>query len=38
MVTQNGKSYERIIIFLLNLMCMRFLANSNAAEVKLITS
>ena len=35
MAAQNGKSSEHIIFFV-NLMCMRFLANPNAAEIKLI--
>ena len=38
MATQNAKSSEHITIFFLNLMCMRFLANSKAAVVKLIKS
>ena len=36
MATQYGKSYEHITIFFLNLVRMRFLAEPNAAEVKLI--
>ena len=38
MATQNAKSCEHITNFFLNLVRMRFLANSNAAEVKLIKS
>ena len=38
MVTQDGKSYEHITDFFLNLICMRLLANPKAAEVRLISS
>ena len=38
MATQNAKSCEHITNFFLNLVRMHFLANSNAAEVKLIKS
>ena len=38
MATENGMSCEHITNFFLNLMCMRFLADTNAAEVKLIRS
>ena len=34
MAAQNGKSSKHF--FFVNLMCMRFLANPNAAEIKLI--
>ena len=34
MTTQNGKSWEHITIFFLNLMC--FLTNPNTVEVRLI--
>ena len=35
MATQNGKSSDHIIKYFLNLMCMHFFAEPNAAEVKL---
>ena len=38
MATKNGKSCEHITNFFLNLIHMHFLADPNAAEVKLIKS
>ena len=38
METQNSKSWEQNLIFFLNLMCIRFLADPKAAEIKAIKS